>query len=180
MPKQPITLILVFDPLRTQLTGSAKVVIFTPAMEKKSQDTAESPKIYITKIIGGKVFSSVLKKGGGDEPILKSPGYSLISDGDSLGRVKSRITIECPSCGCSKEKFEETGRFGCTDCYRAFGPFLSGLLRKMHKGLQNIGKIPQKRVSRSLLEDRIQLLNVELEQAVGRENFEEAAKFGMK
>ncbi|MBC2603316.1 UvrB/UvrC motif-containing protein [Puniceicoccus vermicola] len=145
-------------------------------MEQQPHDSKTDPKIFLTKIIGGKVFTSVVDKADAEDSILKAPGYSLIADGENLGRVKNRITIECPACGCSKEKFEETGRFGCPECYKAFGPFLSPVLRKMHKGLRHVGKIPRRRLSPPVIEERVRLLTLDLEQAVKIENYEGAAE----
>ncbi len=136
----------------------------------------KEPKIFLTKIIGGKIFSSVVDKSGPGESLLSAPGYSILSEGESLGRVKNRITIQCPACGCSKEKFEQTGRFGCPECYQAFGPFLAPILRKMHKGLQHVGKIPRRRLTPDVIEERIRLLEDELARAVRIEDFENAAR----
>jgi protein-arginine kinase activator protein McsA len=145
-------------------------------MAQQSHDSKTEPKVFLTKIIGGKVFSSVVDKSEKGISLLSSSGYSLISEGENLGRVKNRITIECPACGCSKEKFEETGRFGCPDCYKAFGPFMAPILRKMHKGLRHVGKIPRRTLTPAVIEERVRLLTDELNQAVKIENFEEAAR----
>ncbi|MEM0965297.1 MAG: UvrB/UvrC motif-containing protein [Verrucomicrobiota bacterium] len=145
-------------------------------MADNTTESSNLPKIYLTKIIGGKVFSSTLEKSDPGASVLKDSGYSLIPDGESLGRVKNRISIECPDCGCSKEKFEETGRFGCPGCYAAFGPFLPGLLRKMHKGERHVGKVPSGLLTDELMRERIDLLSSELNQAIKTEDFEEAAR----
>jgi protein arginine kinase activator len=145
-------------------------------MANAPQQSKAQPKVFVSKIIGGKLFSTVLDKGKAGKPLLESKGYSLISEGESLGRVKAKITIECPSCGCSKEAFERTGRFGCPDCYRTFGPFLPGLLAKMHKGTRHVGKIPARSLSPEVLGGRIDSLSGELDQAVRAENYEEAAR----
>ena len=145
-------------------------------MDKSSNSVESQPKIFLTKVIGGKVFQSVVEKEGLGDTLLKSSGYSLLAEGENLGRVKSRITIECPVCGCSKEQFEETGRFGCPDCYQSFGPFLPPILRKMHVGLRHIGKIPRGKLTRELLEERVSHLSDDLAAAVEREDFEAAAR----
>ncbi len=145
-------------------------------MGNQSKDPEGKAKIYLTKIIGGKVFESVIEKGSGNSTLLGTSGYSLIADGDNLGRIKNRISIECPVCGCSKEKFEDTGRFGCPECYQVFGPFLTSMLRKMHKGVRHVGKIPRSRVTKEVIEEKVKVLSDELAQAVKFENFEEAAR----
>lgn len=157
------------------LTGPHFSSIFRE-MGEETHKSQSGPKVFLTKIIGGKVFSSIVDKSEAGGDLLEAKGYSLISDGENLGRVKNRITIQCPACGCSKEKFEETGRFGCPECYSAFGPFLSPILRKMHKGLQHAGKIPRRRLSGEVVRERVRLLTEELGAAVHAENFEEAAR----
>jgi len=145
-------------------------------MAGKQQNPEKEPKIYMTKIIGGKVFQSVVEKDGEGGTLLSAPGYSILSEGEDLGRVRRRITIQCPSCDCSKERFEETGRFGCPECYQAFGPFLSPILRKMHAGLAHVGKIPRRKLTSKILNERIRRLEEELQRAVEREDFEEAVR----
>lgn len=145
-------------------------------MAKASQGSKAEPKVFVTKIIGGKVFNTVIDKGTAEQTLLKASGYSLIADGENLGRVRGRISIECPACGCSKDAFEETGRFGCPDCYKAFGPFLPGLLAKMHKGTRHTGKVPASRLTRELVERRIDELSGEMRGAVEGEDYEEAAR----
>lgn len=157
------------------LTGGWIWVIFK-IMGHVPKEFRASSKIYLTKVIGGKVFQTVVDKDTAGGGLLNTSGYSLIPDGENLGRVRGRISIECPSCGCSKEKFEESGRFGCPECYQVFGPFLSPLLRKMHKGLRHVGKIPRRRVSPEVIEARVKELRAELERMVKFENFEEAAR----
>jgi len=146
------------------------------SMAKAEQSSKTEPKVFVTKIIGGKVFSTVLDRGTAEETLLKENGYSLISDGENLGRATGRMTIKCPACGCSKEKFEETGRFGCPKCYEAFRPFLDGMLRKMHKGLRHIGKISGPHLTREAFEGRMAELNAAIEAAVAAEDYEEAAR----
>jgi len=145
-------------------------------MEKKAQNSGHEPKIFVTKIIGGKVFKSVVEKDGPGDSLLKASGYSILADGEDLGRVRSRITIQCPVCGCSKERFEETGRFGCPECYKTFGPFLSPILRKLHTGLTHIGKIPRRKISPEIVRERIRFLEEDLKRAIKKEDFENAAR----
>ncbi len=144
-------------------------------MSEVPQSSKSGPKVFLTKIIGGKVFSTVLDKGAG-EAFLSENGYSLIADGEDLGRVRPRITMRCPACGCSREAFEKTGRFGCPECYRAFGPFLSPLLKRMHKGPRHLGKVPSSRLTPEVADDRIKDLEAALHSAVQAEEYEEAAR----
>lgn len=145
-------------------------------VSKTPQSSKTEPKVFVTKIIGGKVFSTVLDKETAQQTMLQGDGYSLIADGENLGRVRGRITIQCPACGCSKEAFEETGRFGCPECYSAFGPFLPGLLKKMHKGLKHTGKISGNHLTKEMFEVREADLNRAIDSAIAAEDYEEAAR----
>ncbi len=145
-------------------------------MSKAPQSPKTEPKVFVTKIIGGKVFSTVLDKETASQTLLGGAGYSLISDGENLARVRGRITIKCPACGCSKEAFEESGRFGCPECYSAFGPFLTGLLKKMHKGLRHTGKVAGSHLTHEMFEVRLAELDKAIEAAVAAEDYEEAAR----
>jgi len=145
-------------------------------MKEDVQQSHSGPKIYLTKIIGGKVFSAVVGKGMAGQPLLHKPGYALIEEGEGLGRVKAVATVRCPSCGCSKEQFEKTGRLGCPDCYQTFAPLLKGIIGKMHLGPSHVGKVPPGRMTPAVVDARVKALSQELDKAVRVEKYEEAAR----
>ncbi|MFP4352725.1 MAG: UvrB/UvrC motif-containing protein [Puniceicoccaceae bacterium] len=145
-------------------------------MKEDVQQSHSGPKIYLTKIIGGKVFSTVLPKGAAAESLLHKPGYALIEQGEGLGRVTAVASVRCPSCGYSKERFEKSGRLGCPDCYQSFAPFLKGIIGKMHAGPRHVGKVPPGRLTPAVVDARVKALSEELDKAVRVEKYEEAAR----
>ena len=84
--------------------------------------------------------------------------------------------VTCPQCGLSIKEFNESGRFGCSECYRAFANELSELLRRIHGHDHHTGKIPA--MNPAHLEARKELLSLrrKLKRAVEQEDFELAAQ----
>lgn len=92
-------------------------------------------------------------------------------------------TIICSNCGTSYEEFLKTGRFGCSQCYRSFNT--DGQLGKTLKGIQgaeiHTGKRPKGFVTAGT--DRrfkdfteAEKLSLKLQEAIEKEEFEEAAR----
>ncbi len=89
--------------------------------------------------------------------------------------------VTCSHCGTSYEEFVQKGRFGCSYCYRSF----NGQLGKTLKGIQgsevHTGKRPKgyktpgsERTSKDFTEAEI--LSLKLQEAIEKEEFEEAAR----
>tara|TARA_R100000027_G_scaffold391_3_gene489 strand:- start:5239 stop:5745 length:507 start_codon:yes stop_codon:yes gene_type:complete len=83
----------------------------------------------------------------------------------------------CPKCGCDDSQLQQTGRFGCPDCYEAFEPILPELLGKIQPGLSHEGKVPAHGVQRQRVEKKQMELRKKLEAAVREERFEDAAVY---
>jgi len=101
------------------------------------------------------------------------------SDKKQPGMVKP--SISCESCGNTYDEFIQNGRFGCADCYKSF----SSQLSKNFKGIQgaeiHTGKRPKgfvtagpERVTKDFTE--IDKLSLRLQEAIEKEEFEEAAR----
>ncbi len=113
--------------------------------------------------------------------LMTSAGMELSVSSDDL---------VCESCGLTQQEFKKGGRFGCSACYQAFGPFLSPMLDGMHAGTRHVGKIPKGVQARfgddekaarkkdlvEQLEKKIVRLEDELKSALEAENFEECAR----
>lgn len=83
----------------------------------------------------------------------------------------------CPSCGISFSDFRQTGRLGCHRDYEHFEAQLLPLLRKIHSdSVQHTGRVPSQIGARLERERQATELRAELEQAVGREDYERAAE----
>ena len=86
----------------------------------------------------------------------------------------------CSQCGLTYDDFKKIGRLGCSECYSAFKPSLVPLLKRIHGSNQHLGKslnpqsVSDQKVS-SKLHDELETVKQELQKAVKKEEFEEAA-----
>lgn len=89
----------------------------------------------------------------------------------------------CNNCGMTLDTFFKSGHFGCAKCYESFGKNLPRMLRNVqggdtHNGKKPKGYIPPERTSeekRAVLTEQDKL-RLKLQQAIEKEEFEEAAK----
>jgi protein arginine kinase activator len=141
-------------------------------------------KVHLTQIIEGKtkkidLCEACSKNKGVDDPTGFSLADLLLGLGAADEMEKANPTTggsaQCPTCGFAQADFKKTGRLGCADCYQTFAEGLEGLLKSMHKGTRHIGKIPQAYQVTQDLEDQVRRLQKQLEQAIGKEDFERAA-----
>lgn len=81
----------------------------------------------------------------------------------------------CPKCGITFSKITQAGKLGCSTCYETFETQLEPLLRRVHGGGQNMGKVPARRgiAIKSRMEHR--KLKEKLQVLIQQEAFEEAA-----
>ncbi len=84
--------------------------------------------------------------------------------------------VQCPTCGLLYSAFKETGRLGCSDCYKAFQAQLRPLLRRIHGDTRHRGKAPVRGGELGVALRQVQRLHHELQSAVEREEFERAAQ----
>ena len=110
--------------------------------------------------------------GGGDieqNLNIMLQGMEGLADG-SVG------TIRCPTCGLLYSAFRDTGRLGCGSCYDAFEQQLKPLLRRVHGAVRHVGKSPAVDDEHAARRREIRGLQDEMEHAVGRDDFEAAAR----
>ncbi len=82
----------------------------------------------------------------------------------------------CPSCGMSRSELHKVGRFGCSECYNTFAQDAASMLARLHISTEYMGKIPEG-VSESLsLSRKIEKLRRDMQDAVDRQDYEEAAR----
>jgi protein arginine kinase activator len=112
----------------------------------------------------------------------KTPvGTFLASMGKGLETaavVSGAAVLEaCPTCGATLADFRESGRLGCSDCYRAFEGPLRDLLRRLHGSSRHIGERYTASGGRAEVGGpSIAQLRSQLRLAVETENFELAAE----
>jgi protein arginine kinase activator len=88
--------------------------------------------------------------------------------------------IKCAACGLTYEDFKKVGRLGCAQCYNAFKNNLTPLLKRIHGSNQHIGKSPDPLLIKefkvaSKIQDELEAAKLDLQKAVKKEEFEEAA-----
>ena len=113
------------------------------------------------------------------EPALaeaKGEGAQAAASGssESLEALGAR---ECPHCGLKFKDFRASGRLGCAQDYEVFREELAPLLENIHGESQHVGKSPRRRAAASPQRTAESVnLRKQLQQAVQREDYEEAAK----
>ena len=95
------------------------------------------------------------------------------------GKVTPSLT--CGNCGTTYEEFIQKGRFGCSECYRSFNGQLGKTLKSIQGAELHTGKRPKGFVS--AVSDRVnkgiseaEKLSIMLQEAIEKEEFEEAAR----
>ena len=78
------------------------------------------------------------------------------------------------------EDFKKIGRLGCGECYTTFRASLVPLLKRIHGSNQHLGKSPspvfvKEAKAASKLMEELEAAKLELQKAVKKEEFEEAA-----
>lgn len=87
---------------------------------------------------------------------------------------------KCPQCGMTYEDFKKIGRLGCAECYTAFRASLTPLLKRIHGSNQHLGKSPSPTAIKELkvsskLSEEMEAAKTDLQKAIKKEEFEEAA-----
>lgn len=81
----------------------------------------------------------------------------------------------CPKCGISFTQITQAGKLGCSQCYEIFENQLEPILRRVHGGGQNVGKIPTRRGVEIKNRMELRALKDSLQALIQNEAFEEAA-----
>jgi protein arginine kinase activator len=96
-----------------------------------------------------------------------------VTEPDELAALNQR---ECPQCGIKFVEFRNTGRLGCSHDYEAFREELLPLLENIHGETRHVGKTPRRQPRASQVRNELAQLRKQLQSAVTRENYEEAAR----
>jgi protein arginine kinase activator len=116
----------------------------------------------------------------------------LVEYGKQIGGAADKGTpvAQCSACGLTYEDFRKIGRLGCSSCYENFSKHLGPLLKRIHGATQHTGKSPLHMpappvaspaplVSKAAVRSKpvdLNGLKVKLQEAITREEFEEAAR----
>lgn len=95
-------------------------------------------------------------------------------------KEETGIKITCDQCGMSYEEFLQAGKFGCAHCYTSFANVLDKSLKNIQLANTHTGKKPKgyqtktDKIIQGL--SKVEMLSIKLQEAIEKEEFEEAAK----
>jgi protein arginine kinase activator len=84
--------------------------------------------------------------------------------------------VTCEVCGMSLFEFQKEGRLGCANDYKAFSEHIGPMLERYHHATRHVGKVPRGAGADAAREAAVRSLREQLNAAVGREDYEEAAR----
>lgn len=136
--------------------------------------------VLMTTVVNGESASRHLcrecfrkYKAGDIQSVLAAVLSAMSHKGESREKKPDLI---CLKCGETYAEFQKTGRLGCAACYEAFKSELTPLITRVQGRAQHAGRRPP-----SCREDAEKTLQISkmrgmLEEAVAREDYEEAAR----
>lgn len=139
--------------------------------------------VHVTEIINNQITEMHLCENCAREKSIQMEQEFGVSDllagiadlGTKLGE-KEELRLKCDNCGMSYEDFKKIGRLGCGECYTTFRRNLVPLLKRIHGSTQHLGKVPLKIVKEAKRKSEIDILREKLQEAIQKEEFEEAAE----
>lgn len=146
--------------------------------------------VYMTKIINGEKTESNLCEdcarenqdfNFGFDPkfMLQNIFADFFNDAHTGGvplKSSGRQPLHCDNCGFTENHFARLGRLGCSKCYDVFESRLDPLLRRVHGNNRHTGKVPERTGDTLLARKELDNLRQALQQAVVKEEYEEAAR----
>lgn len=138
--------------------------------------------VHYTEVINDKIKKlNLCEECALGKGIGVQPPFSI---GELLGGMTPSIfepsvaekQLACSGCGMTLAGFKEIGRLGCPQCYDTFNKSLVPLIGNIHKSTKHIGKIPATAKEAMGAVAKIRELELKLQDAVKREEFELAAK----
>ncbi len=115
-------------------------------------------------------------------------------ESDFLPTLDIKKEIKCNRCNMTFDEFMNTGKFGCSHCYKSFKEKIDPMLKKIHGNNHHIGRIGDIKNNNSYIEeenlkndknkhqgesnkkDNLEILKDKLKTAIKEERYEDAAK----
>jgi protein arginine kinase activator len=149
----------------------------------KCQKCTKQATLHITEIITEEQFEELhlcedcankylyepQQKGGGK-------GFPAAVASEESEEVSALNQRECPVCGIKFVEFRNTGRLGCPHDYQEFREELTALLENIHGETRHCGKTPRRLPQNKQTQAELIQLRKQLQQAVVKEDYEEAAR----
>ena len=140
--------------------------------------------IHLTDIIQGQKKEMHLCQQCAEDQQLVTPQQELSLSsilqtviGQHVGALTDELArLTCPACGIKYMEFRAGGRLGCPHDYDVFRKPLLALLKRIHRKLRHVGKVPLHSRRRADLQAEVIDLRRQLRNAVDTEAYEEAAR----
>lgn len=137
--------------------------------------------VHLTQIVNNKVHKVDLCEECAQAKGVTDPsGFSLadlLLKASLSPETSSPAGMRCEQCGFTQADFKKHGRFGCPQCYQTFAGVVEPMLASMHKGTSHSGKVPQRALERKSLYERLTRLELDLNDAIKSERYEDAARY---
>jgi protein arginine kinase activator len=95
---------------------------------------------------------------------------------EETGKMPGDQEYACPSCGMTYMDFANSGKIGCSVCYKTFRNKLEPLLRRLHGSSKHTGKIPRRAGKTLNMQQELDVLRKQIQQCVDNEEYEKAAQ----
>lgn len=146
----------------------------------KCQNCQEKATVHFTQLENGEMNKmSFCESCAAEKGIMDLSGFGLADSVLAAGSANASVGNsgdQCPGCGFTRSKFQQTGRLGCSQCYLTFSDDILARLGPMHRGLRHFGKHPEGFVGDAFSERLLAECEERLAEAVAAENYEEAAR----
>lgn len=154
-------------------------------------------KIYFTEIMNGEKKEQKLCEECVSEATSFQMDDSVFNKEMSIGGLLSSILgsyytnqpakdekqvplLTCKGCGMTYETFLKVGKFGCAECYKSFGKVIDLNLKQIQGAEFHVGKRPKGFLTKTdkIIKDLsdFERLSIKLQDAIEKEEFEEAAR----
>lgn len=154
--------------------------------EKMCDSCGEAPAVVHFKEIEDKHVHDVglcqrcAEKRGYSKGVDASPiqdlAEKLVKMAKDVSGSRETDAIRCAGCGLLYSEFAKTGRLGCPTCYETFLGQLKPILRKTHGSVSHVGRRPDEDESLRAERRDLRRKRGELDRAIRREAYEDAAK----
>lgn len=110
--------------------------------------------------------------------IISPFGFSDLFSGlfGAQVRQETPVQLKCSNCGMEYGEFLKTSRLGCAQCYKSFEARLDPIIKRLHGNGKHQGKVPNRVSSNISIPNELEKLKALLNEAIKKEEYEEAAK----
>jgi len=145
----------------------------------KCQRCTKAATMHITEILAEEQFEELhLCEDCAQKYLYEPPSKKAAKEGEAAVAEdeSGAMSRSCPVCGIKFVEFRNSGRLGCPHDYSEFREELVPLLENIHGDTRHAGKSPRRLPQTRKTQTELLHLRKQLQQAVTREAYEEAAE----